>query len=188
MNQEKVLRDGTVVRCKSVPFLAVSLVVGQYPGCQMPAPPVEKIPGKAGITTAMARPGTPQYDEYQAECERVAELRQRIENEAPYFLGIVGWKAVGSSKFVKSAPKDWVFPSELSGFGVVSHEGALSSSGRGDMGRAWDYILFELLADNRDNLTVGRAIYGTDNELITDEEVEAIAEKFPGDEERTADS
>jgi len=193
------LRDGTIVRCQSVNHLAIALIVEKFPGCQIPDAPIEEIPSVAPgvISYAMARPGTPQYLEWQRECDKVRELKARIENEARYYVGISSWKLPGGSRFTRDVPKDWKFPEALLELGAVPREKELESSGMATVGRRWDYILYELLGRDADLNEVSFVVYGVDKddvltddspEPVTEEEVQAIAEKFPGDAQGTTAS
>lgn len=177
--REVVLDNGTVVYCQGVNQLAIGAIAAQCPGCRMPSPPIEEIPGKAGVTRAQARPGTPQYAEWEAARDQVLEMRRRVEDDAVYYVGITGWKLPGETKKHRNVPKGWQFPDRLAELGVTSYESML-----GEAGRRWDYIIFELMGSTLDQNKVLRGIYNfQDNaEPLEEEEVEAAAEKFPGDE------
>lgn len=191
------LSSGMVMRCKPVSHLAISVAVGAYPGCQMPDAPTEEIDSKAaGVTNiVLARPGTPQYAAYQAECNKVMELKERIEDEARYYAGTIGWKTPGKTTFTRQVPKSWRFPQVLTDLGITPKE--IEMVGRETVGRTWDYILYELLTNDRDLIKVGRVAYGTDTtgaltdesqEPVTEQEVQAVADKFPGEKEGAAAS
>lgn len=181
--KEVELLDGTLMRVKQVTYLAIQHVMGECPICQMPPIPVEEIPGKAGVTKAPARPGTPMYDEYEAKRRKVNDVRQRVERDAFLYIGVVDWKRPDDKEFHRQVPKKWQFPYDLTELGVEPYEKQL-----GEAGRRWDYIMFGLLTKNADISKVMDAIYTEDAEPLQEEEVQAIAEKFPGDAEQEADT
>ena len=141
--------------------------------------------GKAGKTIATARPGTPQYEVYTVERDRVLEMRKRVEEDAVYYVGITGWKLPGEKRKHRNVPRNWAFPESLAELGVSSYESQL-----GEVGRRWDYILFGLIGSTIDQNKILRAIYNIaeSQEPLVEEEVEAVAEKFPSDTEEAADT
>jgi len=175
---EITLADGTVVRCEAVPFLADTEIIAAMPECRMPSPPVEVVNSKHGPTTATARPGTPEYNAWEVEADRVRAERARVERQAPFFLGVHSWKLSEEKKFSEDVPKDWEFPRRLVALGVPPRAG--------EDGRRWDYIVYGLLRRAQDSSKVQRVLYGM--EEITPEEGQAVADKFPGDEEQPADN
>lgn len=176
--EELVLSSGVTVRCEAVPLMATTEIIAVRPECRMPTPPVEVVKSRTGTTPVAAQPGTPEYAEWEREADAVRAARARIEDQAPFYLGVLEWKQVGQSKFSERVPKGWAFSRRLAALGVEPREG--------EDGRCWDYIVYELLKSPVDHLAVQRVVFGAS--AITEEEVAAVTDKFQGDAERPTDT
>lgn len=175
--EEIVLSSGVTVRCESVSMLATTEIIAVRPECRMPTPPVEVIKSRTGTTPVAAQPGTSEYAEWEREADAVRAARARIEDQAPFYLGVLEWKQPGQSKFSERVPKGWKFSHRLAALGVKAREG--------EDGRQWDYIIYGLLKDPADYLAVQRVVFVG---AITEEEVTAVTDKFPSDTEQAPDT
>lgn len=171
--KEVELTDGTIIRCADVPPMATRGVVSQFPECKLPSAPIEEIKNVDGtVDRVAARHGTPQYDEWNKQLAAVNEAIERVETEAMFVLGIVDWKLPGQKTFTDEVPKSWEIPSHLLKRGGIKPHG-------GPSGRVWDYVVYGLVKTIDDMNTVLKAVGGISE--LTTEEVEAVADKFPGD-------
>lgn len=172
------LSSGITVRCAAAPHMATAEIVAQHPECQRPDAPIEEIQSKGSKTVVLARPGTPQYEQWKAENARVERAIERVEHTAPYFLGILEWKMPDEDTFSENVPDDWEFPKRLRRMRVEPRSG--------EDGHLWDFIEYELLKSVSDTREIQQVVYGI--QPLTAQEVKTAEASFQGDEAREANT
>jgi len=174
---ELTLPDGSaVVTLRSVsPFVQADIIAAN-PELAKPRMPYVEAKGVAGTQMLPARPGQPEYAEWEQKVQEVELARGQIREDFTWDFGVVRWKVPpNADEYADMPPKDWKFPAILKEYGRKPRSGK--------RGRRVDYIHITLLAASRNLEAAQMVVYGLKTSPLTTEEVEAAAELFPGDEE-----
>jgi hypothetical protein len=176
---ERTLSDGTVVRCAPVPPLAIPEVVAAQSECKMPPMPMQSVKTKLDVVEEKpAGKDSPEYEAWRVEVGEVQRRRAEVERIAYFVLGVLSWKLPGRDKFTDRVPKGWKIPQRLTRVGIKPSES--------ELGRAGDFIKYGLLKTTNDLSQIQSIIFGT--KMLTESEVEAAADLFPGAENGAADT
>lgn len=175
MVQEITLSSGIVVRVRPVPPLLSRQVIANRTDLRRPRPPLVEIKGVAGTELVAARAGEPEYELWVQRLDEIETESRRIQDNFIWNWGVTAWREPGSKKFTKDVPKSWQVPDLLVQFGLVpSKTDALT--------RRLLYIQSELIVTNDDFTLVGAVMF-VESALLTEQEVEAVSDSFPGEKE-----
>jgi len=146
-----------VVRVRQVPAYALTLIAGNT---RLPEPPTVEVKTVAGTETVRARPGMPEYDEYQSQVAAMMETVARRQTWFAISYGVYQWKTK-DGEWQSEPPPDWELDPMIATIG-------------GDTGdRRLNFILYEVLADPGDLTAVSQAVSG-----IREEDIEAAEALF----------
>ena len=174
---ELTLPDGSaVVTFRSVSPFVQAGIVKDRPDLAKPKLPYVEAKGVAGSQMLPARPGQPEYAEWEQKVDEIAAKRSDVQEDFTWDYGVVRWKMPpNADEYADMPPKDWKFPPILTEYGRKPRSGK--------RGRRVDYIHITLLAASRNLETAQMVVYGLKTSPLTIEEVETASELFPGDEE-----
>lgn len=175
MVQEITLSSGIVVRIRPVPPLLSRQVIANRPDLRRPRPPLVEVKGVAGTELVAARAGEPEYELWVQRLEEIEIESRHIQDNFIWNWGVIGWREPGAREFAQSPPKSWRVPELLVQFGVVPAKADALT-------RRLLYIQSELIVTNDDFTLVSRVMFA-ESALLTDEEVELVADSFPGETE-----
>jgi len=164
-----------VVRVRPVPPLLSRQVIANRPDLRRPRPPLVEVKGVAGTELVAARAGEPEYELWVQRLEDIETESRRIQDNFIWNWGVTSWREPGSEAFTEDPPKSWRVPELLIRFGVVPAKADALT-------RRLLYIQSELIVTN-DDFTLVSGVMFAESTLLTDEEVELVADSFPGETE-----
>jgi len=141
-----------------------------------PRPPLVEVKGVAGTELVAARAGEPEYELWVQRLDEIETETRHIQDNFIWNWGVVSWREPGSKEFTEDPPKSWRVPELLVRFGVVPAKADALT-------RRLLYIQSELIVTNDDFTLVGGVMFA-ESALLTEEEIEPVADSFPGETER----
>ena len=175
MVQEITFSSGIVVRVRPVPPLLSRQVTANRADLRRPRPPLVEVKGVAGTELVAARAGEPEYELWVQRLDEIETESRRIQDNFIWNWGVISWCEPGSEAFVEDPPKSWRVPELLIRFGVVPAKADALT-------RRLLYIQSELIVTNDDFTLVGAVMFA-ESALLTEEEIEPVADSFPGETE-----
>lgn len=173
---EVTLSTGVVMRVDALAILYGYEMAGMLPGLRMPPVPMQEVrEGKPPnvITRKVEMPrDNKEYKDWEAECARIQEERDRYQQNIPWEDGIIAWKFPDSDEWHTEPPQDYTMPRTMKR--MMEEVGGWSPYLDN---RRIAYVRFVLLRNPADTTMVMQKIYG--GAPLTDQEVDAAVEGFP---------
>jgi hypothetical protein len=147
---------------------------------QYPPPPTIDVSVRKGTATETvdARPGSPEYDAWWAECQEVDRAREKHQSTFAYDYGVKEWKHPEwtLNQWTDQPPEGW----EIDPI-ILEYE-----LGTTDVKPRLQFVMFTLIQSPRDLLQINQVLYSGDTEPVMEAEVGAAEDSFQDDVEGEA--